>query len=96
MVKAHARFDEDTDWDLISIKMAKDMGMDIMPVPASVGWTLTDWENKEGGKVKAVGLGVGSIISLGTDWKSVDWAVCSGMDTPILLKKETWSFLMEQ
>ena len=64
VVGAHARFNEDTEWNLISIRMAKDMSMDIMPIPASVGWNCPDWENKEGGKVKAVGLGVGSIMRL--------------------------------
>ena len=95
IVRARAYLDEDTGWNLIFTEMVKDMGMEMTPVPASVGWNFPNFKNKSGGQIKIVGTGVASIMRLGTDWKAADWVVCSGMDTPVLLKKETWSFSMD-
>ena len=94
-MRTRAYLHEDTMWNLISTKLAKEMGMEVTPIQANVGWNIPNLTNKSGNPVRADGTGVASIMRLGTDWKVVDWAVCSGLDTPVLLSKNTWEFLMD-
>ena len=93
MVQSLARYNPGTDWDMMSATMALEIGMEIRPLPECIGWNCPTM-NKKGGRIEAMGIGTSNIMQHGTDWSTVKWAVCNGMDMPLLLKRETWNFLM--
>ena len=41
-----------------------------------------------------IGTCKGNIMTMGTGWQELSWTVGSGMDVQVLVKEETWNFLM--